>query len=161
VVTFAEINDARSARDGARNPDRAGHRLRTGIAKRGAFHAGQFAKQSGHFSGERGGRTDLHPARELRRNRFEHKRRLMAQHRGAEAQRDVGPFVAVDVPKFRALRALDHDRINNFFPLLLEPGHRARIGQVAAVLLGVPLRSSGAGVVSSDEVVEPALLTLG
>ena len=139
VVALRKINDLRATRHRARDAQRAGHSLGSGVAKRRALGAGQFAEQSRDLARKRRCGADLHAARKLLADRPDDKLRLMPEHRGAETERHVGPFVAVDVPELCARRAINDDRIDHLLPRLLEARDRARIGKVRAVFLRVRL----------------------
>ena len=137
VVALRKINHLRATRHRARDAQRAGHRLGTGVAKRRALGAGQLTEQRGDFARERRCGADLHAARKLLADRPDDKLRLMPEHRGTETERHVDPFVAVDVPELCARRAIDDDRIDHLLPRLLEARDRARIGKMRAVFLRV------------------------
>ena len=72
----------------------------------------------------------------LRFYRLDNEWGAMSEKVGAESVKQVDVFVAVDVPKARALGTVYHDRINQFLGKRAKTGDRARISKARAVFLG-------------------------
>ena len=92
----------------------------------------------GDFAGERVLRADLVALVELLAHRLVHEVRLPAEQVHAEAVERVDVLVAVEVPDVRALRALDHDLVDDLLDQRTEAVDHARVGEVRACSWCIP-----------------------
>ncbi len=97
---------------------------------------------------------DLVAQVQLASHRLEHEVGLPSEHAHAEAVGGVDVFVAVDVPQVRALRAFDHDLVDDLLQQRTEAVDHSRVGHVRPVGLVVFLGFRGTGDVALDECVE-------
>jgi len=160
VVGAIEQHHRFAAGDGARDAQRAEHRLRAGIAQRRAIVAGDLAYTPRYLARQRMLRADLVTQFELLAYRIEHEIGLPAEQAHAEAVEGIDVIVAVQIPQVRALGTFDHDLVDDLLGQRAEAVDHARIGHVRAVRLGVLLGLGGARGVTGDEGIEALALVI-